>query len=128
VTMAPGPAAFVMAVVLSGLPTHAMTFRGFPPRKQGARRRFIAVDRESPHTLVFYESPYRLIAFLDDALAVLGDRRAAVTNDLTKLFERIHRGRLSELVAQLGTPTPRGEYCIVIEGADAPERRPQATE
>jgi len=67
----PGPTAFVLALVLSGLPVHAFTFRGFPPRKPGARRRFLAVDQHSPHTLIFYESPYRLQAFLADALAVL---------------------------------------------------------
>src|SRR6266699_408936 len=68
VTMIPGPAALVMALVLSGLPVHSFTFRGFPPRKPGARRAFLAVDTLSPHTLIFYESPYRLHAFLHDAL------------------------------------------------------------
>src|SRR5579872_1129822 len=99
----PGPTAFVLALVLSGLPVHAFTFRGFPPRKPGARRRFLAVDQHSPHTLIFYESPYRLQAFLADALAVLGDREAAVANDLTKLFERVDRGRISELSELLKT-------------------------
>src|SRR5215472_486551 len=98
ITAMPGPTAFALALVLSGLPVHAFTFRGFPPRKSGARRRFLAVDRESPHTLIFYESPYRLRAFLADALAVYGDRQVAVANDLTKLFERVDRGRLSELI------------------------------
>src|SRR5712692_9998585 len=59
VTMIPGPTAFVMALVLSGLPVHSFTFRGFPPRKPGARRRFMEIDKQSPHTLIFYESPYR---------------------------------------------------------------------
>ena len=63
-TMIPGPAALIMALVLSGLPVHSFTFRGFPPRKPGARRSFLAVDRDAPHTLIFYESPYRLRAFL----------------------------------------------------------------
>ncbi|HEX6383841.1 MAG TPA: 16S rRNA (cytidine(1402)-2'-O)-methyltransferase [Anaerolineae bacterium] len=115
VTMIPGPTAFVMAVVLSGLPTHAFTFRGFPPRKSGKRRRFLAVDQESPHTLVFYESPYRLRAFLEDALEVYGDRQAALANELTKLFESVQRGRLSELLAGL-EEEPRGEYVVVIAG------------
>ncbi len=64
VTMIPGATAVTMALVLSGLPAHAFTFRGFPPRKSGKRRRFLAIDAESPHTLIFYESPYRLRAFL----------------------------------------------------------------
>ncbi|MGH9346295.1 MAG: 16S rRNA (cytidine(1402)-2'-O)-methyltransferase [Vicinamibacterales bacterium] len=126
VTMAPGPVAFVMAVILAGLPTHAVTFRGFPPRKPGARQRFIAVDRDSPHTLVFYESPHRLLRFLADAQAVLGDRRAAIANDLTKRYEQVHRGCLSELRALLQARPPRGEYCVVIEGAPADRGRAAA--
>lgn len=116
-TMIPGPAALIMAVTLSGLPTHAFTFRGFAPRKPGARRRFLAVDRDSPHTLIFYESPYRLQSFLAAALEVYGDRRAAIANDLTKLFESVQRGSLSELAGALGDSKLRGEYVVVIEGA-----------
>ena len=119
VTMIPGPTAFVMALVLSGLPTHAFTFRGFPPRKSGKRRRFLEVDQHSPHTLIFYESPYRIRAFLEDALAVYGDRRAALANDLTKLFEGVQRGALSALLAGLGDEEAalKGEYTVVIAGA-----------
>ena len=127
VTMIPGPAALIMAVVLSGLPAHSFTFRGFPPRKGGPRRRFLAVDQDSPHTLVFYESPYRLVKFLEDALAVYGDRSAAVTNDLTKLFEAVQRGRLSELIALLRQSEPRGEYTVVIAGNEG-EALPGAEE
>lgn len=116
-TMIPGPAALIMALVLSGLPTHAFTFRGFPPRKPGARRRFLAVDQDSPHTLIFYESPYRLLAFLAAAQEVYGDRRAAIANDLTKLFESVQRGSLSELASALANTKLRGEYVVVIEGA-----------
>jgi 16S rRNA (cytidine1402-2'-O)-methyltransferase len=116
VTMVPGPTALVMAVVLSGLPTHAFTFRGFAPRKGGPRRRFLTVDAQSPHTLIFYESPYRLRAFLEDALTVLGDRRAAVAKELTKVFESVRRGRISELLNRLEERS-KGEFVIVIEGA-----------
>ncbi len=119
VTMIPGPSALIMAVVLSGLPSHAFTFRGFPPRKSGKRRSFLAIDRESPHTLVFYESPYRLREFLVDALAVYGDRPAAIANELTKLFESVRRGTLSALIAQAEESEPRGEYVVVISGASA---------
>ncbi len=117
VTMIPGPSAFVMALVLSGLAVHSFTFRGFPPRKPGPRRRFLALDASSPHTLIFYESPYRLRDFLADALAVYGNRRAALANDLTKKFERVDRGTLRELLALTQQNAPRGEYCIVIAGA-----------
>lgn len=123
VTVIPGATAFAMAVVLSGLPTHAFTFRGFPPRKGGPRRRFLEVDRASPHTLIFYESPYRIQAFLSDAIAVLGDRRGALANDLTKLFEQVVRGSLSELLAHVGESKPRGEYTVVIEGDTTPKPR-----
>ena len=119
VTMIPGPSALIMAVVLSGLPSHAFTFRGFPPRKSGKRRSFLAIDRESPHTLVFYESPYRLREFLVDALAVYGDRPAAIANELTKLFESVRRGTLSALIAQAEESEPRGEYVVVISGTSA---------
>lgn len=119
-TMIPGPSAPIMAVVLSGLPVHAFTFRGFAPRKSGKRQKFIAVDATSPHTLIFYESPHRLLKFLDDALAVLGDRPAAITNDLTKKFEMIERGTLSELITRLSASEAnlRGEYTVVIGGAE----------
>lgn len=113
-TMIPGPSALVMAVVLSGLPTHSFTFRGFPPRKQGKRRRFLELDRESPHTLVFYESPYRLKAFLADALAIYGNRPASIANELTKMYESVRQGSLSELLAGLEEEEPRGEYVVVI--------------
>jgi 16S rRNA (cytidine1402-2'-O)-methyltransferase len=113
----PGPTALIMAVVLSGLPVHSFTFRGFGPRKSGARKRWLAVDVNSPHTLIFYESPYRLQAFLEDALAVYGDRPAAVANDLTKKFEAVLRGTLSELIERLKKEPPRGEYTVVIGGA-----------
>jgi 16S rRNA (cytidine1402-2'-O)-methyltransferase len=116
VTAIPGPSAVVMAITLSGLPAHSFTYKGFPPRKSGARQRFIAEDADSPHTQVFYESPHRIVAFLEDALAVLGDRPAVVANDLTKKFETVLRGSLSELIELLKKEPPRGEYTVVIEG------------
>lgn len=116
VSAVPGPTALVMALVLSGLPVHSFTFRGFPPRRPGPRKRFLEVDQDSPHTLIFYESPHRLIAFLQDALEVYGDRPAAIANDLTKKFETVLRGSLSELIAQLGDEKLLGEYTVVIKG------------
>lgn len=116
-TMIPGASAVLMALVLSGLPAHSFTFRGFPPRKSGQRRRFLEVDLNSPHTLILYESPFRLAALLEDALAVLGDRRAALCNDLTKLYEKVERAPLSELLARVGDKKLKGEYVVVIEGA-----------
>jgi 16S rRNA (cytidine1402-2'-O)-methyltransferase len=117
VTMIPGPAAVIMAVVLSGLPVHSFTYRGFPPHKGGPRRRFLQVDAQSPHTLVFYESPYRVEAFLRDALEVYGDRPAVIARELTKLHETLDRGTLSELLTRTQKGKTRGEYVIVIGGA-----------
>lgn len=116
VTMVPGACALVMAVVLSGLGTHSFTFRGFAPRRRGKRRRFLAEDKGTPYTLIYYESPNRVRSFLADALEVFGDRRAAVASELTKMFETVKRGRLRELLAGL-EEKPRGEYVIVIAGA-----------
>jgi 16S rRNA (cytidine1402-2'-O)-methyltransferase len=119
-TAIPGPTALITALVLSGLPVHSFTFRGFAPRKPGARRRFFEVDAASPHTLIFYESPYRLKAFFQDALAVYGNRRVAIANDLTKLFESVYRGSLEECLVYLETADLRGEFTIVISGAPEP--------
>lgn len=116
VTMIPGASAVVMALVLSGLPAHAFTFRGFPPRKSGRRQRWLEIDAASPHTLIFYESPYRLKEFLADALVVYGDRSAVLCNELTKLFEGVVRGRISDLIAHLQAREAQGEYVVVISG------------
>jgi 16S rRNA (cytidine1402-2'-O)-methyltransferase len=115
-TAIPGPSAVIMAATLSGLPLHSFVFRGFPPHKPIARRKFLTADAESPYTLVYYESPYRLAAFVQDALEVFGDRQASVSNDLTKMFECTLRGSLSELVARLAAEKIRGEYTVVIAG------------
>lgn len=124
VTMIPGPTALVMALVLSGLPVHSFTFRGFPPRKSGPRCRFIEVDKEAPHTLIFYESPFRLEAFLRDALEVLGDREAVIANDLTKMYESVQRGTLTSLLQWAGEQSKlKGEFIVIITGVTKEERK-----
>ncbi len=122
VTMIPGPAAFVMALVLSGLPLHSFTFRGFAPKGGGKRKRFIEADKDSPYTLIYYESPFRIKKFLEDALEVLGDRRAALVKELTKMFESVKRGRLSELITGMNENI-KGEYVIVIAGTSDKEEQ-----
>ncbi len=112
----PGPTGLITALILSGLPLHSFTFRGFAPRKSAARRRFLEMDAASPHTLVFYESPHRLAAFLTDALAVYGDRPAALANDLTKLYERVQRGTISALLEEVAGKKLQGEFMVVIGG------------
>ena len=125
-TALPGPAAFVTALVLSGLPVHSFTFRGFPPRKPGPRRRFFEADRRSPYTLIYYESPHRLSGTLRDMLEVFGDRPAAVASELTKMFERVRRDALSRLAELFATEAARGEYTIVVRGAEEGETEPDA--
>lgn len=115
-SMTPGPCALVMALALSGLPSHSFTFRGFPPRKSAARKKFFAVDRFSEHTLIFYESPHRIVKSLQDALEVYGNRNAAIGNDLTKKFEKIERGTLNDLTTSVSSKTPKGEYVLLIAG------------
>ena len=112
----PGACAALLAVTASGLPCSSFVFKGFAPRKPGARRRFLELDGASPHTLVFYESPFRVMTLLQDALDVLGDRPAAVCLELTKQFERIYRQPLSRLVAEPELMRLKGEAVIVIGG------------
>ena len=110
-------------LVLSGLPTSSWTFLGFPPRKPGALRRFFEDEAASPHTLVFYESPFRIGKTLAAAAEVLGARPAAVCLELTKKFERVERGALPELAARFAGPPPKGEIAVVVGGLGRRERR-----
>ena len=116
VDILPGPTAVTTALLASGLSTASFTFKGFPPRKSGARQRWIEEDKDRPHTMVIYESPFRIGQLLTDAHAVLGDRMAAVCIELTKKFERVERGYLGELVAQFDGKKVKGEICVVIAG------------
>ena len=112
----PGASAVPLALISSGLPSSSYTFKGFPPRKPGRRRSFLAMDSELPHTLVFYESPFRIGKLLADALDVYGDRQAAVCMELTKQFERVHRGTLAALAAEFADRKVKGEAVVVIAG------------
>src|SRR4051812_8205289 len=111
----PGPSALLAALVVSGLPPYPFTFAGFPPPKSGKRRTFFRGFATLSHTLIFYESPHRLLASLDDALAELGDRPAAIGRELTKLHEEVLRGTLTEIRAELaGRAGLKGEFVIVV--------------
>ena len=114
----PGASAVNVALLMSGLPTSSFTFRGFPPRGPGALRNWFAEDRDRPHTIICYESPYRVAATLEAALDALGDREAAVCLELTKLHERVARGYLSDLVREVRANAAKGEATIVIAGAN----------
>lgn len=111
----PGPSAVLAALVASALPPYPFTFAGFPPRTGKRRRRFFRRFRELSHTLVFFESPHRLLASLEDAESELGDRPAALCRELTKLHEEVLRGTLSEIHGGLARrPSLKGEFVLVV--------------
>ena len=112
----PGASAVDVALLMSGLPTSSFTFKGFPPRGPGAIRNWFAAERDHGHTLICYESPFRVGATLAAALDVLGDREAAVCIELTKLHERVSRGHLKDLAAEFRDAAVKGEVAIVIAG------------
>lgn len=112
----PGPSAITTALAVSGLPTHRFHYLGFLPRKKGERRRLLAEVAPSKDTLVTFEAPHRILASLEDILAVLGDRRLAVCRELTKLHEEVFRGTVSQAREHFGQP--RGEFTLVIAGAE----------
>lgn len=115
VTAAPGPSALLTALVLSGLPSDRFLFAGFLNVKTTARRAEIKALAAVPATLIFYEAPPRLAKALDDLLAVLGPRQAAVARELTKRFEEVRRGTLSELAAHYAAaPQPKGELVVLV--------------
>ncbi len=116
VEVIPGASAVPAALLTSGLPTSSYTFKGFPPRKTGARKRFLESERDLPHSLVFFESPYRVGKLLADAFEVLGDRQAAICIEMTKKFERVHRGFLEDLAEDFRERKVRGEVTVVIAG------------
>jgi len=112
----PGASAVDLALLLSGLPTSSYTFKGFPPRKPGALKRFFEEEAHLPHTLICFESPFRIVKTLQAAMQTLGDREAAVCLELTKLHERVERGFLSELIARFDNRKTKGEIVIVVAG------------
>jgi len=113
----PGASAALAALTASGLPTDRFVFLGFLPRRSGERRRALEAVRALPWTLVLFEAPHRITTVLQDAAAVLGNRRVALARELTKTFEEVFRGSVSEALAHLRERPPRGEYTIVVEGA-----------
>jgi len=112
----PGASAIPVAILSSGLPTDSYTFLGFPHKKQGQRRKLLESVKDLPHTLIIYESPFRIGKLISDALDILGDRKAAVCVELTKMYEQTFRGFLSELLEQFRDKKVKGEITLVIAG------------
>jgi 16S rRNA (cytidine1402-2'-O)-methyltransferase len=116
----PGPNAALTALVVSGLPTMRFAFEGFLPRKAGARRRALLDLAGDERTLVFYESPARVAETLSDVMAVMGDRDIALARELTKRFEEVLRGKVSEVLERIEAGPVKGELVLVVNGARAP--------
>lgn len=112
----PGPCAIIPALTASGLPTDRFSFEGFLPPKSGARRRRLEELAEMRHTLVFYESPHRVAKLLADVQAVLGNRPACLSREISKKFEEHIRGSVSEIIARLEQRPAKGELVLVVGG------------
>ncbi len=124
----PGASAVNVALIMSGLSTSSFTFRGFPPRGPGALRNWFREDADKEHTLICYESPFRIAATLEAALDALGDREAAVCIELTKMHERVSRGYLSDLAKEFAGAKVKGEVALVIAGSNPKFSRPKEGE
>lgn len=125
----PGPSAVTTALVLSGLPIDSFSFIGFLSNKGERRRHELQALADREETLIFFESPFRIVKSLQDMLEVFGDREAAVARELTKKFEEVLRGNLSELIQDMTQKTRKGEMVVLVSGKDRksvlPKRSPQ---
>ena len=115
-TIIPGPSSILTALIGSGLSTKKFSFRGFLPVKSGQRERALRAAAESGETIIFFESPYRLIKTLAACVDIMPDRQLCVARELTKKFEEFHRGTASELFAHYEANPPKGEIVLVISG------------
>ena len=116
VTPIPGPSAVIAALSVSGLPTDAFLFKGFLPHKSKKRRDLLKELVEARETLIFYESPHRISETLKDVYDVLGDREIVLSRELTKVYEEVLRGKVSEILNQIGSRQLRGEMTLVVSG------------
>lgn len=113
----PGPTAFVPALVNSGLPCDRFTFEGFLPVKKGRQTRLKSLINEE-RTMIFYESPFRLLKTLENFVEIFGaERQACVSREITKMYEENVRGTLTEIIASFANRTVKGEIVIVVQGA-----------
>ena len=113
----PGPNAPVAALVASGLPTDRFLYLGYLPRKSVNRLRLLEDIQHMPYTLIFLESPHRLLSTLDDVLPIFGDRQITVAREITKRHEEFFRGTISEAITRFIEIPPRGEITLVLSGA-----------
>ena len=118
----PGPAAFLAALIASGLPSNRFVFEGFLPQKKGRKTRLEQLSHEE-RTIVFYESPHRILKTTQQLLQIFGDRQVVMARELTKKFEEFFRGRLSQLIQHLENKTVKGEIVLIIEGISKRKKR-----
>ena len=116
VTPIPGPTASIAALSISGLPTDAFVFEGFLPAKKTARQKKLRELSTERRTLILFEAPHRLTSTLRDIAEVLGDRKIVLTRELTKVFEEVIRGRVSEVIAKVEGRRLKGEMTLLLEG------------
>ncbi|MFH0732823.1 MAG: 16S rRNA (cytidine(1402)-2'-O)-methyltransferase [Candidatus Omnitrophota bacterium] len=114
VTVIPGASAIISALVVSGLATDRFTFEGFLPNKSAARRKRLNALRDEKRTMIFYESPHRILKCLADMLDIFGDINIVCARELTKKFEEIKRGRVKEALEHFTHNKPRGEFVILV--------------
>jgi len=112
----PGPSAVIAALSVSGLPTDSFLFKGFLPHKIKKRRDLLKELEDVRETLIFYESPHRISETLRDIYEVLGDREIVLTRELTKIYEEVLRGKVTEIQNQIGGRKLKGEITVVISG------------
>jgi 16S rRNA (cytidine1402-2'-O)-methyltransferase len=115
----PGPSAPISALAVSGLPTDSFLYLGYLPHKSSERRKTMGLIVSLTYTLIFLESPHRIVDSLQDILFVLGDRRICVAREMTKLYEEFWRGPVSGAIGYFNSKEPRGEFTLVIEGKNA---------
>jgi 16S rRNA (cytidine1402-2'-O)-methyltransferase len=112
----PGPSAPIAALTVSGLPTDSFLYLGYLPHKTSERHRKLEEVQSQPYTLVFLESPYRIVEALEDIVSILGDRRICVAREMTKMFEEYWRGNVAGAIEYFKSQPARGEFTLVIEG------------
>ena len=118
----PGPSAPISALAVSGLPTDSFLYLGYLPHKASERRKSVERITNSLYTLIFLESPYRIVESLEDILSILGDRKICVAREMTKMFEEYWRGTVSGAVEYFKSQPARGEFTLVVEGKPKDER------
>lgn len=114
ITVIPGPSALVHALVASGKPAHTFVFEGFLPNRKVARQNRLRELSGLKRTVVFYESPHRILATLEDVREVFGDVEIACARELTKKFEEVKRDKVSSLIETFRAQKPRGEFVVII--------------